>query len=74
MDRQVRLVSSALILSGLLVSTVVPRAKWLAGAVGGGLLYSALSNSCGMAAVLAKLTYNRGGPGFDVREALDALG
>lgn len=59
MDRQVRLVAGSLVVAGIAVSTVVPGAKWIAGAVGSGLTYSALSNTCAMAAVLSKLPYNR---------------
>lgn len=59
MDRQVRLVAGSLVVAGLAVSTVVPNAKWLAAAVGAGLAYSAISNTCTMAAVLSKLPYNQ---------------
>jgi len=59
MDRQVRLVAGSLALTGVLASVVVPRAKWLAGGVAAGLTYSAVSNTCAMAAVLGKLPYNR---------------
>ncbi|MEQ8842730.1 MAG: rhodanese-like domain-containing protein [Acidimicrobiales bacterium] len=59
MDRQVRLVAGSLVLTGILTSTVLPRAKWLAGGVGAGLTYSALSNTCAMASALSKLPYNR---------------
>lgn len=59
MDRQVRLVAGALVLTAVAASVVVPRAKWLAGGVGAGLFYSAVSDTCAMAAVLAKLPYNR---------------
>ena len=40
-------------------STVVPGAKWLAGGVAAGLTYSAVSNTCTMAAILSKLPYNQ---------------
>ncbi len=59
MDRQVRLVAGALTLAAVAVSIVVPKTKWIAGAVGAGLAYSAVSNTCAMAAVLSKLPYNR---------------
>jgi len=58
MDRQVRLVAGSLVLTGVAVSVLLPRAKWLAGGVGAGLTYSALSNTCAMAAALQKLPYN----------------
>jgi rhodanese-related sulfurtransferase len=59
MDRQVRLVAGSLSLLGILLSLVVPRAKWLAGAIGAGLAFSAVSDTCAMAAILGKLPYNR---------------
>ncbi len=59
MDRQVRLVAGSLALAGVTASTVVPGAKWIAGGVAAGLTYSAVSNTCAMAAVLSKLPYNR---------------
>lgn len=59
MDRQVRLVAGSLALASVLVSTVVPQAKWLAGGVAAGLTFSALSNTCAVASVLGKLPYNR---------------
>ena len=59
MDRQVRLVAGSLALAAVIASTVVPRAKWLAGGVAAGLTHSAISNTCAMATVLGKLPYNR---------------
>jgi rhodanese-related sulfurtransferase len=58
MDRQVRLVAGSIALAGILASTVVPSAKWLAGAVAGGLTFSALTNTCAMGNALARLPYN----------------
>lgn len=59
MDRQVRLTAGSLVLTGILGSIVAPKAKWLAGGVGAGLIYSAVSNTCTMADVLARLPYNQ---------------
>lgn len=59
MDRQVRLVAGAFAVAGIAASIAVPGAKWIAGGVGAGLAYSAVSNTCAMAAVLSKLPYNR---------------
>ena len=59
MDRQVRLAAGSLALAGVAASTVVPGAKWIAGGVAAGLTYSAISNTCAMAAVLSRLPYNR---------------
>ncbi|MDH3705529.1 MAG: rhodanese-like domain-containing protein [Acidimicrobiia bacterium] len=65
MDRQVRLVAGSLVLASVVASLAVPQTKWLAGAVGAGLTWSALSNTCAMANVLGKLPYNQGA-GCDV--------
>ena len=59
MDRQVRLVAGSISLAGILASTVVPKAKWIAGGIGAGLTFSALSNTCAMGNLLARLPYNR---------------
>lgn len=72
MDRQVRLVAGSLVLGGVLASVAVPRAKWLAAAVGGGLLFSALSNTCAMGNALARLPYNRT-EGCDIDGVLDEI-
>jgi rhodanese-related sulfurtransferase len=59
MDRQVRFAAGSIALLGIVASTVVPGAKWIAGGVAAGLTYSAASNTCAMAAVLSRLPYNR---------------
>lgn len=59
MDRQVRLLAGSLVFAGVLISVAVPKAKWLAAGVGGGLFYSAVSNTCAMANMLGRLPYNR---------------
>lgn len=59
MDRQVRLAAGTVAAAGVIASTRLPSAKWVAGGVGAGLVYSAVTNSCAVAAVLSKLPYNR---------------
>ncbi len=59
MDRQVRFAAGSMVIAGVLASIFVPKAKWLSGGVAGGLVYSALSNTCAMGTVLAKLPYNQ---------------
>lgn len=59
MDRQVRLVAGSLVLAGIVTSLKAPKAKFLSGAVGAGLTFSAVTNTCAMAQVLSKLPYNR---------------
>ena len=60
MDRQVRMTAGSLVLLGTLAGQLIhPRLGLLAGAIGAGLTYSALSNSCAMASVLSKMPWNR---------------
>ncbi|KQX49347.1 MULTISPECIES: rhodanese-like domain-containing protein [unclassified Streptomyces] len=60
MDRQVRLVAGSLVLLGLLLGVLVhPAFQLLSAGVAGGLVFSALTNTCGMALMLGKLPYNR---------------
>ena len=72
MDRQVRLVAGSISLIGILGSVVFPKAKWLAGGVATGLTFSAVSNTCAMGNVLAKLPYNKG-RGCDVEAVLTEM-
>ncbi|MFF9375984.1 rhodanese-like domain-containing protein [Streptomyces griseoluteus] len=60
MERQVRLTAGSLVLLGLVLGALVhPAFQLLSAGVAGGLVFSALTNTCGMAAMLAKLPYNR---------------
>ena len=72
MDRQVRLVAGSISLVGILLSIFVPKAKWIAGGVATGLTFSAVSNTCAMGNLLAKLPYNRG-RGCDIEGVLNEL-
>ena len=73
LERQVRLVAGGLVLSSILGSTVVPELKWVAGFVGGGLTFAALSNTCAMGMLLAKMPWNRRGDSCDMDEVVKAL-
>ncbi|OBI10172.1 rhodanese-like domain-containing protein [Mycobacterium scrofulaceum] len=72
LERQVRLLAGSVVLSSVLGSVVVPRLKWVAAAIGGGLTFAALSNTCAMATALSKLPYNRGATS-DVDKVLSQL-
>ena len=61
LERQVRLAAGSLVVAGILGSTMVPRAKWLSGLVGGGLAFAAVSNTCAMGAALARMPWNKRG-------------
>ncbi|CRZ13582.1 rhodanese-like domain-containing protein [Mycolicibacterium neworleansense] len=60
LERQVRLVAGSIVLSSVLGSIAAPKLKWVAGAIGAGLTTAALTNTCAMGMMLAKLPYNRG--------------
>ncbi|OBG93625.1 sulfurtransferase [Mycobacterium sp. E136] len=60
LERQVRLAAGGIVLASILGSIAVPKLKWVAGAIGGGLTFAALSNTCAMGMMLSKLPYNRG--------------
>jgi len=72
LERQVRLTAGGLVLGSIATSTVAPRAKYLAGAIGGGLFFAAVSNTCLMGDLLGKLPYNRGSR-VEVEAAVDKL-
>ncbi|GLZ49769.1 sulfurtransferase [Actinomycetospora sp. NBRC 106375] len=72
MERQVRLAAGSLVVTGVLGSLRYRPLIALAGAIGAGLTFSAISNTCGMARMLALLPYNRRGAP-DAAVALDAL-
>ncbi|WP_432067101.1 rhodanese-like domain-containing protein [Streptomyces sp. C10-9-1] len=73
MERQVRLTAGAVVLLGLLLGVLVhPAFQLLSAGIAAGLVFSALTNTCGMAALLAKLPHNRP-RGVDLEESLAAL-
>lgn len=72
LERQVRLAAGSLVVGGILASTVAPKAKWLSGFVGGGLVFAALTDTCAMGAALARMPWNRRGA-RPTGSALDAL-
>ncbi|MFG2333625.1 rhodanese-like domain-containing protein [Streptomyces sp. NPDC048604] len=60
MDRQVRLTAGSLVLIGLALGLLVhPAFQLLAAGIAGGLVFSALTDTCGMAAMLGRLPHNR---------------
>ncbi|WP_030594129.1 MULTISPECIES: rhodanese-like domain-containing protein [Streptomyces] len=60
MERQVRFTAGTVVLLGLLLGLLVhPALQILSAGIAAGLVFSALTNTCGMAAMLAKLPHNR---------------
>lgn len=73
LERQVRIAAGALAATGgLLAATLHPAFGWLAAFVGGGLIFAGITDTCGMAMVLARLPYNRTAT-CDVGAAVHAL-
>jgi rhodanese-related sulfurtransferase len=60
LERQVRLVAGVIVALSVLVSIVIPGAKWVAFAIGAGLAVAALTDTCAMGMLLARLPYNQG--------------
>ena len=73
LERQVRGAAGSLVLLGVLGGLRAWKPlTYLAAAVGAGLTYSAVSDSCAMGMILSRLPYNQGA-GSDVRAALTQL-
>jgi hypothetical protein len=72
LERQVRLVAGSIVLTSVVGSIAVPKLKWLAAAIGGGLTFAAVSNTCAMGTALSKLPYNRSGA-YDPSQVVSQL-
>ncbi|WP_423834737.1 rhodanese-like domain-containing protein [Streptomyces manipurensis] len=59
MERQVRFTAGAVVLTGLTLGRLRPAFRLASAGVAGGLVFSALTDTCGMAALLARLPHNR---------------
>ncbi|GII75711.1 sulfurtransferase [Sphaerisporangium rufum] len=73
MERQVRLVAGGVVLASIVTGRWLPAARSAGAFVGAGLVGAALTDTCAMGSLLARLPYNRGA-GADVDTALAALG
>ncbi len=74
LERQVRLVAGSLVVLGLAAGRLSrPEARLLAGGIGAGLTFSALTDTCAMGAALARLPINRGTTEPDTADTLAAL-
>lgn len=72
LERQVRLAAGLIVLLSVVASVWVPSLRFVAGFVGAGLTFAALTNTCAMGMMLSRLPYNRGG-GVDVESAIARL-
>lgn len=73
LERQVRLAAGGIVLASILVSIWLPAARYMAGFIGAGLTFAALTDTCAMGVMLSKLPYNRPTSSTDVRQALAGL-
>jgi rhodanese-related sulfurtransferase len=60
-DRQVRIAAGSLVLAGIILHAVTSQSGWLmlSGFVGAGLVFAGMTNTCGMALILAKMPWNK---------------
>ncbi|MFJ7156997.1 rhodanese-like domain-containing protein [Streptomyces sp. NPDC101118] len=62
MERQVRFAAGGIVLLGLVLGLLVhPACRLLSAAVAAGLVFSAVTDTCGMAVLLGRLPFNRRG-------------
>ncbi len=60
LERQVRFVAGLFVLAGVLLSVLVhPYFVWLAGFIGAGLVFSAVTDTCTMGMILLKMPWNQ---------------
>jgi rhodanese-related sulfurtransferase len=60
LERQVRILAGSLVLIGVALGVLVhPAFLGLAAFIGGGLVFSAVTNTCGMGLMLARMPWNR---------------
>ena len=60
LERQVRFAAGLLVFTGVLLSVLVhPYFVWLSAFVGAGLIFAAVTDTCGMALVLARMPWNK---------------
>lgn len=58
-ERQVRGVAGAIVLTSIVASVLWAPARYAAGAIGAGLTFSALTDTCAMGTFLARMPWNR---------------
>ncbi|MFC8274006.1 rhodanese-like domain-containing protein [Streptomyces sp. NPDC057271] len=72
LERQVRLIAGSIVLVTGVVGVLMPGVHLIGTAIGAGLTFAALSNTCAMGMLLSKLPYNRG-PRTDIRTVIASL-
>ncbi len=72
LERQVRLVAGSIVMVTIVISLWWLPSRFLAGTIGAGLALAAVTNTCVMGLLLAKLPHNRRG-GTDIERSLARL-
>lgn len=72
-ERQVRLIAGLIVALTVLASPFIPHLEWVAFAIGTGLTIAALTNTCAMGMLLARLPYNRAGASCDAATIVNQL-
>lgn len=73
LERQVRLVAGSIVLVTALLSLWWTPAVFVAAFIGAGLTFAGLTNTCGMALMLAKLPYNQPATKVDIESSLSRI-
>jgi rhodanese-related sulfurtransferase len=73
LERQVRLVAGGIVAATVAASLVWPPARLVAGAVGAGLVLAAVTDTCAMGSLLARLPYNKRQPACDMPTVVSVL-
>ncbi len=73
LERQVRLTTGSIVAASILGSTITPRLKWVAAAIGTGLVGAAVTNTCAMGVALSKMPWNRTPAATDIATVIRSL-
>jgi rhodanese-related sulfurtransferase len=73
LERQVRLVAGGVVLGSVLASLLWPPAVALAGLIGAGLVFAAVTNTCAMGMALSRLPYNQPRNDVDIEDSLTRI-
>ncbi|WP_017582298.1 rhodanese-like domain-containing protein [Nocardiopsis valliformis] len=74
LERQVRLAAGGLVLVSVLVSLLWPPLVAVAGFVGAGLVFAAVTDTCAMGMALSRLPYNQPRNDLDIEDSLARIG
>jgi rhodanese-related sulfurtransferase len=73
LERQVRFAVGTVVAASIAGSTLRPRLKWVAGAIGTGMAVAAISDTCLLGMALAQMPWNRSAADIAVNAVLRAL-